>query len=198
MKRMLSIEYFIVFFTVIVLLNLPIHAEDTAVKVQDNTNQVEDIFQPQDTVNQSQNTATIIRVVDGDTIKVNYGNKTELVKLIGIDAPENKLSRKAKSEAVASNENLVTIISMGIDAANFMKNLLKKGDVVTLEFDIETRDTHGRLLGYVLLRDGRMLNEEIARAGYANVIVGPPNIKYKEKLLKAYVEAKTHKRGLWQ
>ncbi|MCX5813762.1 MAG: thermonuclease family protein [Proteobacteria bacterium] len=198
MKRVLSIEYFIVVFAIIVLLNLSLQAEDTVVKAQDNSIQAGDIFQPQDTVLQVRNAAGFIRVVDGDTIKVNYLGKTEFVRLIGIDAPENKLSRKAKSEAIASKENLVTIISIGIDAGKFIKNLLKKGDIVTIELDIETRDVHGELLGYIFLSDGKMLNEEIVRAGYANVINASPNVKYKERLLKAYAEAKIHKRGLWE
>jgi micrococcal nuclease len=199
MKRVLLTWCLIVFFSITVLLNLSLYAEDAGNNIkQENTVQVEDIVQMQDTAIKVKNSATVIRVIDGDTIKINCGNKVELVKLIGIDAPENKLSRKAKNEALANKENLVTIVSLGIDAANFMKNLLKKGDIVTLEFDIETRDIHGNLLGYVFLSDGKMLNEEIVRAGYANVINASPNIKYKEKLRKAYEEARMYKRGLWE
>ena len=32
----------------------------------------------------------VIRIVDGDTAKVNYGNKPEYVRIIGIDAPEKE------------------------------------------------------------------------------------------------------------
>ncbi len=42
-----------------------------------------------------------------------------------------------------------------------------------------------------------MLNEEIVKAGYANVKSIPPNVKYKDKLLKAFKYAKETKRGLW-
>jgi len=79
-----------------------------------------------------------------------------------------------------------------------MKSLVKKGDVVTIEFDIETRDARGELLGYVFLDDGRMLNEEIVKAGYANVVNASRNVKYYKRLLKAQWEAKTHRRGLWE
>lgn len=209
---MVLISCCIIFFTFPVLMNLSLQAEnvdvkvqdntirneDIDVKVQDNTIQAEDYTQPPDTCLKAQNTATIIRVVDGDTLKVNYDGKTELVKLIGIDAPENKLSRKAKSEAVASKENLVTIVSMGIDAEKFMKNLVKKGDIVTIEFDDETRDITGNLLGYVFMVSGKMLNEEIVRAGHAHVVTTSRNAKYHDRLLKAYAEAKAHKRGFWE
>jgi micrococcal nuclease len=36
------------------------------------------------------------------------------------------------------------------------------------------------------LSDGMMLNEEIVKAGYANVMSLPPNVKYKDRFLRAY------------
>ncbi len=53
------------------------------------------------------------------------------------------------------------------------------------------RDRYDRLLGYVYLSNGKMLNEEIVKAGYANV-------KYQDRFLKAYQEARERKRGLWR
>ncbi len=54
------------------------------------------------------------------------------------------------------------------------------------------------LLSYVYLSDGKMLNEEIVKAGYANLMTYPPNVKYQERFLKAYREAKDNRRGLWR
>ena len=48
------------------------------------------------------------------------------------------------------------------------------------------------------LSDGKMLNEEIVRAGYANLMTYPPNVKYQERFLRAYKEARGNKRGLWR
>jgi micrococcal nuclease len=152
----------------------------------------------QDSSTQPKEAATIVRVLDGDTIRVNHGDKKEMVKLIGIEVPENKLSRKAKEEAIKSGQNLLTVISTGIDAAMFVKGLVKKGDAVTLEFDLQTRDIDGMLLAYVYLPDGRMLNEEILKAGYADVEPHSPNMRYRERLIKDYAEAKEHKKGLWK
>ncbi len=42
-----------------------------------------------------------------------------------------------------------------------------------------------------------MLNEEIVKAGYATVMTIPPNVKYQDRFLKAYKEARERKRGLW-
>lgn len=203
--RLLSVTFFVAVLLVFILLNVHLQAEDAINRsqddsiIKDNNIQIEDIYpETQDDVFKSRKFIDVIRVVNGDTIKVHYGNRVESIKLIGIDAPENRLSRKAKSEALESGENLVTIISIGIDAARFLQVLVKKGDAVTIEFDAETRDMNGNLLGYVFLSDGKMLNEEIVRAGYANVINASPNVKYKERLIKAYAEAKSHRRGLWE
>ncbi len=61
----------------------------------------------------------------------------------------------------------------------------------------QERDRYGRLLGYVYLSNGKMLNEEIVKAGYANVMTIPPNVKYQDRFLKACQEAREKKRGLW-
>lgn len=42
-------------------------------------------------------------------------------------------------------------------------------------------DKYGRLLAYVWLSDGRMLNEVLIREGYAQVYTIPPNVKYQER-----------------
>jgi micrococcal nuclease len=43
-----------------------------------------------------------------------------------------------------------------------------------------------------------MLNEEIVKAGYANLMTVPPNVKYQEGFLKAYREARENRKGLWR
>jgi len=87
---------------------------------------------------------------------------------------------------------------MGKESAKFTATLVKPGDQVKIEFDVRPRDQYGRLLGYVYLFNGKMLNVEIVEAGYANVMPYPPNVKYQEKFLKAYREASENKRGLWK
>jgi len=52
--------------------------------------------------------------------------------------------------------------------------VVNKGDYVKLEFDVRKRDRYGRLLAYVYLIDGRMLNKIIITAGYASVMTYPP------------------------
>ncbi len=147
---------------------------------------------------QAKETITVLKVVDGDTLLVNYKGKEESIRLIGIDTPESKANKKAKSDAQRSREDLKTIISQGKEATEFVKTMVRPGDKVTIEFDVQTRDKYGRLLGYVYLFNGKMLNEEIVKAGYANLMTYPPNVKYQERFLKAYREARENQRGLWR
>lgn len=71
------------------------------------------------------------------------------------------------------------------------------GTSVTVETDVRVRDPFDRILGYVYLPDGRMVNEEMARSGYVTALVYPPNVKYVERIRRAVAEARKAKRGLW-
>ncbi len=146
----------------------------------------------------AQQTTTVIRVVDGDTLKVRYWGKKESIRLIGIDTPESRVNKKAKRDAKRSGQDIETITAMGKKASEYVENLVKTGDLITIEFDAQQRDRYGRLLGYIYLSNGKMLNEEIVKAGYANVMTIPPNVKYQDRFLKDYQEARERKRGLWE
>jgi len=140
---------------------------------------------------------TIIQIVDGDTLTIQHNGRAEKIRLIGIDAPESNINNKTKKDAARGNGDIDTITKMGKDATRFVKKIVKPGDPVTIEFDKQTRDKYGRLLGYVYLSNGKMLNEEIVKAGYANLLTYPPNVKYQDRFLKAYREARENSRGLW-
>lgn len=145
----------------------------------------------------SKENATILSVTDGDTLKIEYKGVQEKVRLIGIDTPESTINKKAKRDSLRSQEDVKTIISQGQKAKEFAQSLVHKGDKTHLEFDITPRDKYGRLLAYVYLPSGKMLNEEIVKAGYANLMTIPPNVKYQKRLLSAYQDAIKNKRGLW-
>jgi micrococcal nuclease len=145
----------------------------------------------------SNTTATVVRVVDGDTLKIEMDGHEEAVRLIGIDTPESKINDKAKKDAIKTNHDVEIITAMGREAARYVRTLVRKGDTVGIEFDVQKRDKYKRLLVYAYLPDGKMLNEEIIKAGYANVMTYPPNVKYQERFVRAYREARNTKRGLY-
>ena len=145
----------------------------------------------------AQQTTTVTRIVDGDTLKVFYLEGEESIRLIGIDTPESRVNKKTKKDAKRSGQDVETIIAMGKRATEYVESLVKPGGLITIEFDVQERDRYKRLLGYVYLSNGKMLNEEIVKAGYASVMTIPPNVKYKDRFLIAYQEARKDKRGLW-
>lgn len=141
--------------------------------------------------------AKVVYIVDGDTLKITLAGKTESVRLIGVDTPESKPNKKAKKDAARSGNDLEAIVSLGKAAAGFTKSLVKSGDQVQLELDVQPRDRYGRLLAYVYLKSGKMLNEEIINAGYASIMTIPPNVRYQDRFQAAYRAAREAKRGLW-
>jgi micrococcal nuclease len=72
---------------------------------------------------------------------------------------------------------------------------------VRLEPDVQLRDRYGRLLAYVWVKraDGVevMVNAELVRLGYAQVMTVPPNVRHAELFRKLAVEARENHRGLW-
>jgi micrococcal nuclease len=128
---------------------------------------------------------TVKQVVDGDTIVLENG---ELVRLMGIDAPEIKHATKDGAE-------------MGKEAAAFARKLVE-GKKVRLEFAQSKppdshKDNRKRTLAYVFLADGSFLNAEMLKAGYAFTIPGFLH-KYSEEFRRLEREARENKRGLWK
>ena len=142
--------------------------------------------------------AKVIKIVDGDTIKIEYAGTEENVRLIGIDTPESSKNSKAKKDAERSGQDVETIMAMGKKATNYVKSIIKPGTNIEIEFDVQSRDKYSRLLGYVYLQNGEMLNKKIVSTVYANVMTIPPNVKYQDRFLAAYKDARENNRGLWK
>jgi len=134
---------------------------------------------------------TVSWVYDGDTLKIETIGK---VRLIGIDTPERENSQRDRY-----------LTDKGISAAKQRQiyQLAKefsikqtKGEKVTLSLDDSPRDRHGRLLAYVYLPDGRLLNRVLLEQGLAVVYRRFP-FRMKADFLAAEEDARRNKRGLW-
>ena len=134
------------------------------------------------------------RVVDGDTIMLETG---ERLRLIGIDTPEIHESNKLYRDSKRTKMDVQSIKEMGNRSYQFTKNLVE-GKRVRLEFDVEKHDKYSRLLAYVYLKDGTFVNAEIVKQGFASLMSITPNVKYAELFLKLSQEARENRRGLWQ
>jgi micrococcal nuclease len=124
----------------------------------------------------------VTRVVDGDTIQVDYRGSTVDIRLIGIDTPETV----HPSEPVEC---------FGPAASRFTTAALT-GETVRLEFDVERRDHYGRMLAYVW-DEGKLFNSALVRRGFATVSTYPPNVKYVERFTAAQLRAQGASKGWW-
>ena len=173
-------------------------------------------------------TYTVSRIIDGDTLELDSGEK---VRLIGVDTPESKRNRKLKKDVKNTGEDADAIIKMGKAAKEFTRSLVE-GKQVRLEYDVQKQDNpiFDRTLAYVWYlkevqkptktidpRTGKplmdpetgkpfmegdyedtMLNAELIKEGYAQAMTVPPNVKYAELFVKLEKEARENKRGFWK
>jgi micrococcal nuclease len=118
------------------------------------------------------------RVVDGDTLRVVYGGRSCAVRLLGVDAPEVHDNPKLHRDSRENPERMATLLLEGRVAKRWVETQLAPGDTVYLVFDVERHDAYGRLLAYVYLSDGRLLNRELIERGYARWMIIRPNVHF--------------------
>lgn len=124
----------------------------------------------------------VTQVLDVSVIEANVSGQLYTIRYIGVDAPApfhpyNSIEYYAK-EAYNKNHELVN------------------GRTVRLEKDVSETDKKGSLLRYVWVND-TMINAELVRQGYAQVIGCSPDLKYYDLLVKLQIEAQQAGRGLW-
>ncbi|MEW6534273.1 MAG: thermonuclease family protein [Candidatus Auribacterota bacterium] len=138
--------------------------------------------------------AYIRKVIDGDTIILaNY----EKVRLIGIDAPERYECDKLFRNASDSGLDPAEIRRMGTVSYEFLRKTCEK-QYVRLQFDHERYDRYGRILAFVFLENGTLLNELIVQEGYALAMLRFEfNHNYRKRLIDAQEQARTGNKGLW-
>jgi endonuclease YncB( thermonuclease family) len=121
---------------------------------------------------------------DGDTIQVDMEGKKETIRFIGVDTPETHDPRKP-------------IQCFGKAAAAFTKNLIGENRV-RLEADPtnSNRDRYQRLLRYVYLPNGTLVNKKIIAEGYGFALVSFPFQKM-EEFKAVQVTAREQNKGLW-
>jgi micrococcal nuclease len=122
--------------------------------------------------------------VDGDTIAVNMDGKTETIRMVGVDTPE-------------THKPNAPVQCYGPAAAAYTKNIIGTNKV-RLEADAKStnRDRYGRLLRYVYLPDGRLVEAELIKNGYGFAYTDFPFAKSAE-FVRYQDDAKTASKGLW-
>lgn len=127
---------------------------------------------------------TVSRVIDGDTIQVALADHTETVRLIGVDTPESVHPSKP-------------VERFALEASAFVKQRAA-GKKVRMAGEAGTpdRDRYGRLLRYVYLPDGVLLNSEIIAEGYGFAYTKYPFAKM-EEFRAIERAAREQRKGLW-
>jgi endonuclease YncB( thermonuclease family) len=115
---------------------------------------------------------TVVGVTDGDTITILRNGRREALRLHGIDAPE-------KGQAFG-------------DRAKQLTSDFAFGKTVVVR--VRGRDRYGRTIADVFLPDGRNLNQEVVRAGYAWWY---RRYSVDQRLAVLEAEARSARRGLW-
>lgn len=129
--------------------------------------------------------ATVMEVVDGDTVVVEVAGRTERVRLIGIDTPE-------------ATGGFLPVECFGDEASSYTSSLLPAGTEVRLTRDVEPRDRYDRLLAYIhRSADGLFVNLEIAASGYAEALIIEPNAIHADAFYAAAARARDQDLGLW-
>jgi micrococcal nuclease len=126
----------------------------------------------------------VVRVIDGDTVKVRLDRTTETVRYIGVDTPET-----VKPGA--------PVQCFGKRASAFNRHLVA-GRPVRLRFGAERRDRYGRLLAYLYVHGARRsVNAELIARGYGRVLTIAPNTAQAIPYARLERDAHLRHRGLW-
>lgn len=122
----------------------------------------------------------VVRVVDGDTLRVRCESKEEKVRLLFINTPEKG--------------------NYGYrQATNALRNLVRTG-TVRLSFERaphERRDRYGRWLAYVFV-DDLNVNLEMVRRGWTRYWTRYGKGSLQREFEQAEIEARESEAGLWK
>ncbi|PKR79213.1 hypothetical protein CEY16_05590 [Halalkalibacillus sediminis] len=133
--------------------------------------------------NSNLDTATVTRIVDGDTIEINLNGTVESVRLLLVDTPETKHPSKP-------------VQPFGPEASKFATNVLS-GKEVKVEYDGPKRDHYGRLLAYLWV-DGKNFNKMLLEEGFARLAyVYDPPYTHMDSFTKAQTRAMNAGKNIW-
>lgn len=132
-----------------------------------------------------QDLVLVTKIIDGDTLMVKINDKIETIRLIGVDTPETVDPRK-------------TVQCFGKEASGKAKELMENKRV-RLEADTTQtdRDKYNRLLRYVYLEDGTLINKKLIEEGFGFEYTYQIPYKFQAEFKEAQKIAEERKMGMW-
>lgn len=139
--------------------------------------------------------AKITKTIDGDTCYIKFVgeipqgcNDSERVRFLGVNTPEMNKSHPEKTPDFYAQE-----------ATNFTDQYTGQTVFIELDSIAGLRDKYERLLAYLRLQDGTLLNLKLIEEGFGKYYpVSDFNPKHMQAFEKANEEAKKAKKGLWK
>jgi micrococcal nuclease len=131
--------------------------------------------------------ARVVRAVDGDTLVASAGGRSFYVRLLGIDTPE-------------THRPGTPVECGGPEASANMRSFAPAGSRIELESDPgqDRVDRYGRVLAYVWLPDGRLLESVQLESGWATTYVyAHKPVSLFARLTDAMRAAERRHRGVW-
>ena len=113
--------------------------------------------------------ATVERIIDGDTLDASIKRETVRIRLLNIDTPE--IGRDGNPSECFAEE-----------AKQRLEELVPPGTKVHLEYDQERLDKYGRTLAGVF-RGDQFVNEQLAREGLGRAMLVEPNSRFYQRIL---------------
>ncbi|CDR29395.1 thermonuclease family protein [Staphylococcus schweitzeri] len=184
MKRFLFLSTSCLVLTLVVVSNFNQSAGAAQLADEDgNSNTTE--YSKSATTKLHKEPATLIKAIDGDTVKLMYKGKPMTFRLLLIDTPETKHPKKG-------------VEKYGPEASAFTKKMVENAKKIEVEFDKgQKTDKYGRGLAYIYA-DGKMVNQALIRQGLAKVAyVYKPNNTHEQLLRKSEAQAKKEHLNIW-
>ena len=119
-------------------------------------------------------------VYDGDTVRLENGQR---LRYLGVNTPEVRHDRR-RAEYLANS------------ARNFNRELVTNARI-SLEYDRRKKDRYGRLLAYVFMENGEMVNDLLVQKGLAHVMINGDDMLYRDLLLASQRGAINKRLGIW-
>jgi endonuclease YncB( thermonuclease family) len=138
-------------------------------------------------------TVTLSRVIDGDTIRLQDGRS---VRLIGINTPE--LAHHGQPLEPMAKEARQALISL-LDKSRPMGNSNSGSNIkVGLRYGAERKDRYGRTLAHVFTENGQSVEAALLVTGMGAHIMIPPNDWHTACYETAEQKARQAHEGVWR
>lgn len=137
----------------------------------------------------------VLKVIDANTILIYQDFQTKYVHLAGVKAPPATGGKSSMRYSHMLNLDSNKVLSVGKEAKQKVEALVKPNDYIQIKLENQ-QNSIGNNAGYIYLKDGKMLNEEVIKNGYG--VVTAKDANYKNRLMDSYNFAKENNMGLWK